>query len=88
LTLHNCSAILYLIKHGVSSKEAESTFFDSQKKIVSDDKHSTPGERRFVLFGKSLEGRVLMVGFTVRNEKVRIITARPASRRERAFYET
>lgn len=39
------------------------------------------------LYGKSLENRILMVGFTLRRKKVRIITARPASSKERIIYE-
>ncbi len=74
-------------KHGVSRMEAESSFFDPDYKLFEDPKHSAPGERRFILYGKSLEQRVLMIGFTVRRAKVRIITARPASRKERSIYE-
>ena len=74
-------------KHGVSRMEAESAFFDPSYKLFDDPKHSVPGERRFILYGKSLEQRVLMIGFTVRLARVRIITARPASRKERNVYE-
>lgn len=74
-------------KHGVSSLEAESTFYDPKYKLFGDLKHSLKIEPRFILYGKSLEGRILMVGFTIRNQKTRIITARPASRKERAIYE-
>lgn len=75
------------IKHGVSTKEAESAFFDPHKKLFRDASHSTGKEERLILYGKSLEGRILMVGFTVRGAKVRVITARTASRKERAVYE-
>lgn len=74
-------------KHGVSRLEAESAFFDGSHKIFSDIKHSTRAEMRYVLYGKSLENRVLMIGFTLRSGLVRIITARPASRKERGVYE-
>jgi uncharacterized DUF497 family protein len=75
------------IKHGVSRLEAESAFYDLEYKIFLDIKHSTPRESRYILYGKSLEQRVLMIGFVHRKSKVRIITARPSSRRERATYE-
>ena len=75
------------IKHGVSALEAESCFYDSRHKIYEDRKHSIPRERRYILYGKSMENKILMVGFTVRGDKVRIITARPASRKERNVYE-
>ncbi len=74
-------------KHGVSRMEAESVFFDIRYRLFEDLKHSKPNEKRFILFGKSLEQRILMVGFTLRDAKVRIITARSASRKERSLYE-
>jgi len=75
------------IKHGVSRMEAETAFFDPRYKLFEDSKHSTHSESRYILYGKSLENRVLMIGFTLRNAKIRIITARTASRKERAIYE-
>ncbi len=73
-------------KHGVSSLEAESCFYDPHHHIYEDLAHSAK-EKRYILYGKGLENRILMVGFTLRKGKVRIITARPASRRERRIYE-
>lgn len=73
-------------KQGVSSLEAESVFFDERLMIFEDLKHSSHQEKRLVCFGKSNENRVLMVGFTIRKSKVRIITARPASKNERTIY--
>lgn len=75
------------IKHGVSRLEAESAFYDPRHRLFQERKHSTPREPRYVLYGRGLESRVLMVGFTVRRNRVRIITARPASRKERRIYE-
>lgn len=74
-------------KHGVSRLEAESAFYDAQLRLFQDVRHSTVGEPRYVLYGRSLEARVLMVGFTRRGRKIRVITARPASRKERRIYE-
>ena len=75
------------LKHGVSRLEAESAFYDSRHRLFEDQEHSTSRERRYILFGRGLEGRVLMVGFTLRANRVRVITARPASRRERKIYD-
>jgi uncharacterized DUF497 family protein len=75
------------LKHGVSCVEAESVFYDSSYKLYEDERHSTARETRYIIYGKGLENRVLMVGFTVRKGRVRIITARPASKREREIYE-
>ncbi|MBI2606371.1 MAG: BrnT family toxin [Deltaproteobacteria bacterium] len=73
-------------KHGVSAAEAESAFYDHAYRLFEDWQHSAEREKRYILYGKSMEGRVLMIGFTVRGRKVRIITARPASRKERELY--
>jgi uncharacterized DUF497 family protein len=74
------------IKHGVSRLEAESAFYDAGYMMFEDIRHSTSREARYLLYGRSLENRVLMVGFTVRGARVRVITARPASRKERRIY--
>lgn len=74
-------------KHGVSRLEAESAFYDSRSRFFQDLLHSTAREPRYILYGRSLEARVLMVGFTRRGTKIRVITARPASQNERRLYE-
>jgi hypothetical protein len=74
-------------KHGASRLEAESAFYDSRLRLFEDHKHAAPDERRYILYGRGLESRALIVGFTLRTRRVRIITARPASRRERRIYE-
>ena len=73
-------------KHGVSRFEAESVFFDANIVIFEDLKHSQI-EKRYIAFGTSHENRILMIGFTVRRNKIRIITARPASKKEKSVYE-
>jgi len=74
------------IKHGVSRLEAESLFFDSDLKLFKDQRHSSVTERRWIGYGKSKTQRVLMVAFTLRRHKVRIISVRPASKSERRVY--
>jgi uncharacterized DUF497 family protein len=49
--------------------------------------YNTAKEIRFLLYGKGIENRWLMVGFTIRKGCVGIITARPASKKEREIYE-
>lgn len=75
------------IKHGASWREAESAFHDSKHRIFKDIQHSTSLEQRYVLYGRSMENRILMIAFTKRRDKVRVISARPASKKERAKYE-
>jgi uncharacterized protein len=74
-------------KHGVSRLEAESAFYDPRVRLFEDRRHSSAREVRYILYGRSLEARVLMIGFNQRGGRVRVITARPASRKERRTYE-
>lgn len=53
--------------------------------VVDDDAHSEIEARRFAL-GKTDTGRLLMIVFTIRVDQVRVISARPMSRRERSVY--
>jgi len=75
-----------LRKHGVSFDEAASVFFDPLSATGSDPDHSLE-ERRFVTFGMSSSGRLLVVAHTERDDAIRIITAREATRAEREIYE-
>lgn len=74
------------IKHKISAQEAEEAFFDSHYVLLKDMLHSG-NEHRFNLIGLTKAGKLLAIAFTVRNTKVRIISARPASKRERILYE-
>ena len=74
-------------KHNVLKEEAESVFDDEKKIVAYDSKHSTD-EMRFECLGKSLKNRILRVTFVTRTGAVRIISARPASIKERNRYET
>src|SRR5881397_3231877 len=47
------------LKHGVSQLEAESAFYDPRHRLFEDEKHSTPREPRYILYGRGLESRVL-----------------------------
>ena len=76
------------IQHGVSRLEAESAFYDPRHRLFEDLQHAKRNEARYILYGRSLEARVLMVGFTRRGRKIRVITARVASRRERRIYDS
>ncbi len=73
-------------KHGVSFEEACSVFGDPLSLTIADPLHSDD-EDRFITLGESVGGRLLVVVSTDREEKVRIISARIASGRERRDYE-
>lgn len=75
-----------LQKHGVSFHEAATAFFDPLSVTGEDPDHSLE-ERRFVTFGISSFGRLLVVAHTVQDDAIRIITAREATRGERKLYE-
>lgn len=75
-----------IIKHGVSFDEASTAFGDLLSFTVYDPLHSKD-EDRFVLIGMSINTRVIVVVHTERNEHIRIISARIATRRERKYYE-
>lgn len=74
------------IKHKVSIKEQEDAFFDKRKRAFKDTEHSNI-EKRFILFAKTKKGRRLIIAFTIRNEKIRCISARPMNRKEVPIYE-
>jgi uncharacterized DUF497 family protein len=74
-------------KHGVSKLEAESLFFDEYFILYPDVQHSTPKEARYVAYAKAYTHRILMCAFTIRANKIRIISVRQASKKERGFYE-
>jgi len=75
-------------KHGVWFHEARTVFFDDRALLIGDPDHSDD-EDRFVLIGMSLTLRTLVVCHCYREdaEIIRIISARKASRLERAEYE-
>src|ERR1035441_9616239 len=74
-------------KHGVSFDEACTIFDDSAATIFPDEGHSNSEEREIIV-GHSILHRLLLVNFMERSEgRVRIISARKATRRERKDYE-
>ena len=75
-----------LRKHGVSFEEAATAFGDPHSITIPDPDHSA-AERRFILIGASDRDVLVVVSHTERGETIRIISARRATRHERAFYE-
>lgn len=73
-------------KHRVTTKEAEEIFISEELYVQKDIKHSQI-EERFIAFGKSLLGKYLFIVFTMRNDKIRIISARRMQRKEVTKYE-
>ena len=75
-------------KHGVAFAEASTVFGDPLEVTIADPDHSD-GEYRFLSVGMSAMGRMLVVSYAERSgERIRIISARAASQRERRQYGT
>ena len=73
-------------KHGLHWSTIEEVFFNQPLLVVEDFRHSQK-ECRCLALGKDNRGNRLSVVFTVRNGKIRVISARPMSRKERKVYE-
>ncbi|HLJ35853.1 MAG TPA: BrnT family toxin [Ktedonobacteraceae bacterium] len=72
-------------KHQVDYTECEQVFFNKPLLIGEDIGHSTQEQRYYVL-GQSDMGRTLFLVFTIRDNKIRIISARDQSKKERIIY--
>ena len=75
-------------KHGVSMAEAEQVFFNVPLLLLDDASHSQK-EPRLHALGKTDEGRMLHITFTLRQagQLIRVISVRDMHRKERAIYE-
>lgn len=72
--------------HGVTFDDASTVFGDPLALLMPDPDHSD-GEERYLLLGMSTQQRLLVVAFTERPPRTRLISARRATRRERRRYE-
>ena len=72
-------------KHGVSFEEAQSVFFDDEAMVYDDPDHSS-AEERLLILGLSTQPRALIVVHCLREEAIRLISARPATKREERSY--
>lgn len=75
-------------KHGVSRAQAEQVFFNTPLLLLGDARHSQQ-EPRYHALGRSDDGRLLHLAFTLRRagSLIRVISARDMHRKERALYE-
>ncbi|MBI4543919.1 MAG: BrnT family toxin [Gemmatimonadetes bacterium] len=76
-----------LAKHGVSFDEASTVFGDPLAGTIGDPSHSGE-EPRFITIGRSRSQRLITVAHAEREDRIRIISARRAARRERRHYES
>jgi uncharacterized DUF497 family protein len=75
-------------KHGVTQQEAEQVFFNEPLLLLDDPRHSSQ-ESRFHALGRTNDGRLLHIAFTLRDSGrlIRIISARSMHSKERMVYE-
>lgn len=74
-------------KHGIAFQEAITVFRDPLSPAYPDLDHSAD-EDRYLIIGLSSSGNVLVISHIFRNDSIRIISAREATKNERAYYET
>lgn len=72
-------------RHRVTQAECEQVLLGRPLVVVPDTRHSAV-ETRQIALGTTAAGRLLMVAFTIRGTRLRVISARPMSRRERTIY--
>ena len=75
-----------LAKHGVSFDEAKAVFDDPLYVDFYDPDHSED-EEQYIIVGQSAQHRLLIVSYAERNDKIRLISAREATRAEKNTYE-
>lgn len=73
-------------KHNVTKREAEEIFASKPMFIMEDERHSL-AEQRFMMWGMTKQERRLNVIFTIRKDRVRVISARDMNKKERRAYE-
>ena len=73
-------------KHGIDFEETKTVFNDPFATTIYDPDHSI-NEDRFIDLGRSSKGRILVVVYTERNETIRLISSRIATKRECWHYE-
>ena len=74
------------IKHGVQNQEIEEVFFNIPLLVIGYESHSV-NEGRFLILGTTDDKKKLSIIFTIRTGRIRVISARPMSKKERELYE-
>ena len=73
-------------KHKVSFEESVTVFYDPLLATMPDPDHSED-EQRYITIGQSVKGRILIISYTERQNRTRIISCRKATSREKKTYE-
>jgi uncharacterized DUF497 family protein len=72
-------------KHGITFEEAQTVFFDEHA-IEFDDPQESIKETRFLIIGRSIRLRILIISYCFRESIIRIISARKATSKEQTYY--
>jgi len=75
--------LAHIARHGISPAEVEEVFVDTPLPLAIDERG---GEERHTELGETASGRLLVVVWTRRRRKIRVVTAFPANRKWRRFY--
>jgi len=75
-----------LKKHMVSFADAEAVFYDSL--AIHQEDHYSEGEERFITIGMGSTNKLIVVIYTFRDDEIRVISARHATRQEKREYES
>jgi hypothetical protein len=73
-------------KHGATCLEAEEVFKERRFVPLGEQYAPPPSEPRFGVLGETSKGKLLFLAFTLRNQRIRVISVRPMNGRERKFY--
>ncbi|MFH1051701.1 MAG: BrnT family toxin [bacterium] len=73
-------------KHRLSFEDSKPAFYDENRIHYFDEKHSQK-ENRYILIGRNKSGLVISISYTIRDNKIRIISCRVTSKKERNIYE-
>lgn len=76
-----------LIKHNVDTSEAEEVFYDIDIVPFGIQTQPQADEIRLAVVGKTYSEKILFINFTMRESKIRIISARSANKEEKDIYE-
>jgi uncharacterized DUF497 family protein len=74
-------------KHGVSCSEAEEVFSDERLIALGLQVSPESSEERFGIMGETINKRLLLISFTIRHGRIRVISVRTANKKERGIYE-
>jgi uncharacterized DUF497 family protein len=75
----------HVARHGVEPWEVQDVFEDPDRRALSQGMYF--GEQRFSIVGRTSAGRTLVVVFTMRSGRVRVVTSRRPAPRELRIYE-